>query len=108
MILSPSDYTRSFPKNNIWIYIFILSSVFIFIFSSSYASPGRFQAPVQDTIPEKRFIGRLLYLDHRSRLTGTSVVSLRAGSGVVSYFAGIFFVGARPGDRIRFSFAGKV
>ena len=108
MILSPSDYRRSFPKNNIWIYIFILSSVFIFIFSSSYASPGKFQAPVQDTIPEKRITGRVLNLEDSTPLTGASVVNMRTGHGTTTNSAGIFFVDAKPGDSIRFSFAGKV
>src|SRR4029079_7481305 len=93
---------------NIWIYIFILSSVFIFIFSNSYASPGKFQAPVQDTIPEKRITGRVLNLEDSTPLTGASVVNMRTGHGTTTNSAGIFFVDAKPGDSIRFSFAGKV
>src|SRR5215467_1100224 len=108
MIMSPSDYRRSFPKNNIWIYIFILSSVFIFIFSSSYASPGKFQAPVQDTVPAKRITGRVLNLEDSTPLTGTSVVNLRTGHGTTTNSSGIFFIEAKPGDSIRISFAGKV
>jgi TonB-linked SusC/RagA family outer membrane protein len=106
MILFPSEYRRSFPKTNIWIYIFILSFVFTFSFSNSYA--GKFQAPVQDTIPAKRITGRVLNLEDSTPLTGASVVNLRTGRGTATSSTGTFFIEAKPGDSIRFSFAGKV
>src|ERR1044072_2528490 len=108
MILFPSEYRRSSPKNNIWIYSFILSFVFTFIFSNSYASPGKFQAPVQDTIPAKRITGRVLNLEDSTPLTGASVVNARTGRGTTTNSSGIFFIEAKPVDSIRFSFAGKV
>ena len=108
MILSPSDYRRCSPKNNIWIYIFILSFVFLFIFSHGYASPGKFQAPVQDTIPAKRITGRVLNLEDSTPLSGASVVNMRSGRGTTTNSSGIFFIEAKAGDSIRFSFAGKI
>ena len=73
-----------------------------------HASPGKFQAPVQDTIPSKRITGRVLNLEDSTPLTGASVVNLRTGRGTTTNTAGIFFVDAKPGDSIRFSFAGKI
>ena len=106
MILFPSDYRRSSPKNNIWIHIFILLLVFTFIFSNSYA--GKFQAPVQDTIPAKKITGRVLNLEDSTPLTGASVINLRTGRGTATSNTGTFSIEAKPGDSIRFSFAGKV
>ena len=108
MILSPTDYRRSSPKNNVWLPVFFLLIVFIFIFSNSYAGPDKFQAPVQDTIPAKRITGRVLNLEDSTPLTGASVVNLRTGHGTTTTSTGSFFIEAKPGDSIRFSFAGKV
>ena len=108
MILSPTDYRRSSKKNKVWLPVFFLLIVFIFIFSNSYAGPDKFQAPVQDTIPAKRITGRVLNLEDSTPLTGASVVNLRTGRGTATASTGIFFIEAKPGDSIRFSFAGKV
>jgi hypothetical protein len=106
--LSPSDYRKICAKNIVWLPFFLLFIVFIFIFSNSYASPDKFQAPVQDTIPAKRITGRVFNLEDSTPLTGASVVNLRTGRGTTTSSTGIFFIEAKPGDSIRFSFAGKV
>ncbi|HZJ59023.1 MAG TPA: SusC/RagA family TonB-linked outer membrane protein [Chitinophagaceae bacterium] len=108
MLLSPSDYRKICAKNIVWLPFFLLVIVFIFIFSNSYASPDKFQAPVQDTIPAKRITGRVFNLEDSTPLTGASVVNLRTGRGTTTSSTGIFFIEAKPGDSIRFSFAGKV
>jgi len=108
MFLYPSDYRKICPKNIVWLPFFLLFLVFIFIFSNSYASPDKFQVPVQDTIPAKRITGRVLNLEDSTPLTGASVVNLRTGHGTTTSSTGIFFIEAKPGDSIRFSFAGKV
>src|SRR5436190_4390426 len=108
MILSPTDYRRSSKKNKVWLPVFFLLIVFIFIFSNSYAGADKFQVPVQDTIPAKRITGRVLNLEDSTPLTGASVVNLRTGHGITTTSTGIFSIEAKPGDSIRFSFAGKV
>jgi carboxypeptidase-like protein len=104
MILSPTDYTKaSSKKNNIWLNTSILSFLFIFIFSNSYA-----QAPVQDTIPAKKISGRVFNLEDSTPLSGASVVNLRTNHGTVTSSAGVFSIEAKAGDSIRFSFAGRL
>ena len=82
-------------------------NVFIFIFSNSYAAPDKFQA-VQDSIPAIRITGRVLNFEDSTPLTGASIVNLRTGHGTTTTSTGSFFIDVKPGDSIRFSFAGKV
>src|SRR5690242_14700051 len=102
MILSPSEYTRaSSKKNNVWLKTSILS-LFIFIFSNSYAQTG------QDTIPAKKISGRVFNLEDSTPLSGASVLNLRTGHGTITTSAGVFSIEAKAGDSIRFSFAGRL
>jgi TonB-linked SusC/RagA family outer membrane protein len=109
MIFFLTEPNQFLLKNKISLLSFVLLGSLIFISSQAYAHTGKTSDHFfQDTIPSARITGKVSATEDGLPLAGATVENLRTGKGVTTNSAGVFFIEARRGDSIRFSFAGKI
>ena len=99
MINPVREFSRHSIVNN-WLLAFMLPVILSlsFVCSNSYA---------QNT-STTRITGKVSNFEDGTPLAGASVENLRTRQGTLTNAAGIFFIEARSGDSILFSFAGKL